>query len=65
MYAFALLVLLSFLLGSLGFILRRTLARMVSNPLRLRNVAAPPSRLPAAKFVRFFLRGPLLVQVAA
>lgn len=61
-YVLLLCVALIFFLD--GFV--RILSRMITRlALKVRRVKAPPLRLASAQFVRFFFRGPALIQVAA
>ncbi len=44
----------------------RLLSRMITRlTLKVRRIKSPPLRLASAQFVRFFFRGPTLIQVAA
>lgn len=61
-YVVLLCVALLFFLDGVIRLLSRMITRLV---LKVRRVKSPPLRLVSAQFVRFFFRGPTLIQVAA
>jgi hypothetical protein len=61
-YVVLLCVTLIFFLSGAIHILSRLITRLT---LKVRRVKSPPLRLASAQFVRFFFRGPTLIQVAA